>query len=590
MAAASIMNDPLPTSVPRLEPTGSNWAIFSMRFQEAMEANQKWGHFSGSVTCPVPVDTQKPTDDEKKAMSAWDLDETISRYMLSQRLPDSTAVRLKAITSVKDRWNKVKNEFSVKSQYAETDLLTAFNEMRCPNGGNVREFLGTMRVKREELAAVGVTMGDKEYRSAIIKALPEEMSKFASSLLTAARVLSSSHSIDPEVLIDHVSEEADRLAARRKRDGNSSGKGKGKQNGSQDEAMAATQWDGGKKRRKGKCHNCGKPGHWARECRGPKKEQNQSTNQQSSSGQSRHQQGQPPTYTNATKSENKPVGSANVVAASDDEPDGCWSAVFVGNVFELGVDIPSSGGNETEWSAGQSGHGLAAAVVAQVEEARTPRIELYDSGATRHISPYRDDFFTYQTLDPPLYLNAANGQRFPALGTGDMVISAPNGRGGQTELTLENVLHAPSVGYMLVSLGALDKLGLRIAIGGGHLDIQSRAGDRIIHIARTTNGLYRVSHEEEGGYAVEVVSVMELHRRMGHIAPANLWWMGSSPESHSTQTLGRSIARRAYTRAPPGSLSRNCESVHKPSSSVMKYIPTFGAQLQFPPGVVDAIS
>src|ERR1700735_932353 len=94
MAAASIMNDPLPTSVPRLKPTGSNWAIFSMRFQEAMKANQKWGHFSGSVTCPVPVDTQKPTDDEKKAMSAWDLDETISRYMLSQRLPDSTAVRL----------------------------------------------------------------------------------------------------------------------------------------------------------------------------------------------------------------------------------------------------------------------------------------------------------------------------------------------------------------------------------------------------------------------------------------------------------------------------------------------------------------
>jgi transposase InsO family protein len=30
-----------------------------------------------------------------------------------------------------------------------------------------------------------------------------------------------------------------------------------------------------------------------------------------------------------------------------------------------------------------------------------------------------------------------------------------------------------------------------------------------------------VSHEEEGGYAVEVVSIMELHRCMGHIAPAS---------------------------------------------------------------------
>jgi len=40
MAAATTMNDPLPTSVPRLDPTGSNWAIFSMRFQEAMEATR----------------------------------------------------------------------------------------------------------------------------------------------------------------------------------------------------------------------------------------------------------------------------------------------------------------------------------------------------------------------------------------------------------------------------------------------------------------------------------------------------------------------------------------------------------------------
>ena len=84
MAAAITMNDPLPTSVPCLKPNGSNWAIFSMRFQEAMEANQKWGHFDGSTACPVPADPSKPTDDEKKAMAAWDLDETVSCYMLSQ--------------------------------------------------------------------------------------------------------------------------------------------------------------------------------------------------------------------------------------------------------------------------------------------------------------------------------------------------------------------------------------------------------------------------------------------------------------------------------------------------------------------------
>jgi hypothetical protein len=482
-----------------------------------MEANQKWGHFYGSAARPVPANTAAIEAEEKVAMAAWDQDEVVSRYLLSQRLPDSTAVRLKPLTSVKERWDKVKSEFSVKSQYAETDLLTVFTEMRCPRSGDVCTFLGQMHVKREELAAVSVTMTEKEYRSAIIKALPEEMSKFASGLLTAARVLQPSTSIDPDILIDHISEEADRLSAQCKWEGGLSGKGK---QSNTNEAMAATQGDGGKKRRKGKCHNCGKLGHWARECRLPKKDP-QSNNNQSQSGLSGQQQSQLPAYQNSTKAENKPVGSANTVATSDDKWDGCWSAVFAGDVLELpevAVITPQEC-EEAGAGAALSG-GLAAAAITHVEEAKPVRVELYDSGATRHTSPYHDDFVTYQMLDPPLFLNAANGQQFPAVGTGSMVVSVPNG-GGQSELTLDNVLHAPSVGYTLVSLRALDGLGYRITIGGGHLDISSRAGERLARIARTTPGLYRVSHSGEASYAVEVVSVMELHRRMGHIAPAS---------------------------------------------------------------------
>ena len=386
MAAAITISDPLPTSVPRLETNGSNWAIFSMRFQEAMEANQKWGHFDGTATRPVPADAAKPTPDEVKAGAAWDQDENIARYLLSQRLPDSTAVRLKSLTTARERWAKVKSEFSVKSQYAEADMLTAFTELRCPQGGDVRSFLGQLRVKCEELSAVGVTMMDKEYWSAIIKSIPDEMSKFTSGLLTATFVISPTTSIDPDVLIDHISEEADHLAARRKHEGSSSGKGK--QASTQDEAMAATQGDRGKKRRKGKCHNCGKQGHWARKCRSPKKD-SQSNNQAQTSGQS-SQPGQPLAYQNPPKPENKPVGSANAVAMSDDEWDGCWSVAFIGDVFGSEVEVTPLECEEAGVDAALSG-GFAAAALRQVEEGRTARVELYDSGATRHISPYRDD-------------------------------------------------------------------------------------------------------------------------------------------------------------------------------------------------------
>jgi hypothetical protein len=72
--AAAVTENPsiIIPNVPRLEPSGSNWAIFLLRFQEAMEANRKWGHFDGSSKCPASADPEKPTDKEKAVQAEWD--------------------------------------------------------------------------------------------------------------------------------------------------------------------------------------------------------------------------------------------------------------------------------------------------------------------------------------------------------------------------------------------------------------------------------------------------------------------------------------------------------------------------------------
>ena len=418
--AAAVTENPSITipNVPRLEPSGSNWAIFSLRFQEAMEANRKWGHFDGSSTRPAAADPNKPTDEEKATQVDWDQNEMVAKYLLTQHMPDSAAVRLRPIALVADRWAKVKTEYSVKSQYAEVDLLTAFSEMRCSSVSEVWTFLGQMRVKREELAAVGVEVTGKEYQSAILKSIPEEMSKFASGLLTSTRMFAPGMKVDPDILIDNISEEADRLTARRKRD--KSAKGRGQQGGAQDKALAAT-GEGGRRKRKGKCHNCGKLGHWARECRSQKKDDQQSgqsnANANASTSQNQSQQGsQPPAYTGSqSRPANKPVGSANAVADADDEPDGCWAADFASEEDSERASSWSGSDSETweaalaEWEdlelqypepdkephAPTESAGGAQAVITAVEEAKSACVELYDSGATRHLSPYHEDFTTY---------------------------------------------------------------------------------------------------------------------------------------------------------------------------------------------------
>jgi hypothetical protein len=62
----------LPANIPQLEPDGSNWAIFTGCFCEAMRATWCWPYFDGTSTCPSPKVTNKPTDDKKKEIKKWE--------------------------------------------------------------------------------------------------------------------------------------------------------------------------------------------------------------------------------------------------------------------------------------------------------------------------------------------------------------------------------------------------------------------------------------------------------------------------------------------------------------------------------------
>jgi hypothetical protein len=153
------------------------------------------------------------------------------------------------------------------------------------------------------------------------------------------------------------------------------------------------------------------------------------------------------------------------VADTDDEPDGCWAADFVsaedsehasfwsGSDLETWEAAHADSPSLTEWEDlelqyPESDEGLhmltestggTQAVITAVEEAKSARIELYDSSAMWHLSPYCEDFTTYRALEPLLYLNAANKQQFPAVGMGSMVIHVPLGA-MSSEITLEERL------------------------------------------------------------------------------------------------------------------------------------------------------
>ena len=149
-----------------------------------------------------------------------------------------------------------------------------------------------------------------------------------------------------------------------------------------------------------------------------------------------------------------------------------------------------------------------------------PIVELYDSGSTWHISPYKDKFVSLTAILLKTF-TAANKQSFNATVIGDLVINMPNGC-DVTKLRLTEVLYLPVVGYALVSIGCLDQLGYSVTFADGTCTIRSPDDNVIRCVPKSHTGLYHVIHtgaHNGVNAAVETVTVMELHCRMGHISP-----------------------------------------------------------------------
>jgi hypothetical protein len=147
--ATTSLSDTLPSSIPKLDASGINWAIFSVRFQDAIEAKGFWDHFDGSSIRPEQSYTAvvtaadgsttggkevTPADELATSQRQWDKDERSAKSLLTQKIPDSTLMRIHTKSTVVERWNSIVMEYTEKGSYAQTDLRQKFLELRgqCP--------------------------------------------------------------------------------------------------------------------------------------------------------------------------------------------------------------------------------------------------------------------------------------------------------------------------------------------------------------------------------------------------------------------------------------------------------------------------
>ena len=544
-----VTTDTLPTNVPKLDIKGANWAIFSLRFQVAVEAKELWSHFDGTSLCPVAMEvtasdgTVTTTPPDADELAKWLKSENLAKHLLTQRVPDSTALRIRNLPNVASMWNEIVREYTEKGAYAQTDLRTKFLESQCPAEGDVRQFLDDLRTKRDELAAVGVLIEEKDYRSTIIQSLPKYLASFASGQLATACLYSPTQTIDPDLPISLVIEEAERRNRKETRQAHS----KPKSRSNDDSALAVAPGTsfsrgrgsgrggqrGGSFRGRGRqrppCWNCGSRSHFKSKCPEPEKQKTDGGSKNESAHLVELDSEDDGFFAVTGLCMTDEDLLTDVLSVSSDDSDDERSYLFPGMLSVSSVDEDlSSLADIDDWSSDvgddpseTTDHLPVVAIVTTSDQGDKRIVELYDSGSTRHISPYRDQFETLSPI-PPKSLAAANKQSFEAVGVGEMVVEVPNSL-EVSKLRLTEVLYSPEVGYTLVSIGRLDQLGYAVTFADGTCIIRNSADDIFSRISQSKAGLYRVIHEPDHGSSnavTERISVMELHCRLGHISPA----------------------------------------------------------------------
>ncbi|WVZ95085.1 LOW QUALITY PROTEIN: hypothetical protein U9M48_040890 [Paspalum notatum var. saurae] len=217
--------------------------------------------------------------------------------------------------------------------------------------------------------------------------------------------------------------------------GSSLSRGRGRRRGKSRRKAGASEpkEEGGKAAAKDKCLNCGKFGHWARNCHAPRRRE-----------------------------------QANLAQEEEEKP-----ALLLAH------------GCSTEVEAGEPAllMAQACAVNSEAEEAKHAPVRLEEPRAQVHLGKEEGD----EEATERWYLDSgASNHMTGSLGRGTILFSCSNG--GHRALT--GGYYIPRLRSNIVSLGQLDERGCKVLIDDGVLRIRDREQKLLVKVSRSKNRLY----------------------------------------------------------------------------------------------------
>ena len=466
--------------VPKLQTTGfRNWKRLFLVLVDQYDLKE---HYLGEVTPPAGASAEvieKITIQKKRAIA-----------VLLFHLSEENLRLVDLCTSAHEAWGVLESVHNSSDAARSHLLLDKWLSLRMQPGDKILSHITNLRTLASELADVGLEQTKENVIANLYRSLPESYATLT-SVLRVQRGLT----ID-EITTHLVTEEAARQLHTLSIDaspgaanpadqalwqggGTRRGRGRGRRPQGQrnDPAPPATHDNG---QRDSNCYNCGRPGHWSRDCPIPPRQP------RDRGGRGRGRGRRNPGY--------RPSSSAYMVGGVPDS-DECYGE----ELFCIRSPAPK------QPSADE--------VIYNMPPPSNIRSNgptwCVDSGATRHVTNDANLLTNYNSQPPiPIYL--PDGATIPAVGKGDYVFGdAPNTH------SISGVLHVPDLQQNLLSVTKLYDQGYSVSFTPTGCTVIDAAGCPALTGYRS-NGHYLVPIASEAVLAVQLSPAQLWHARLGH--------------------------------------------------------------------------
>ena len=361
-------------------------------------------------------------------------------------------------TKAHELWRKIETMFQTKNALNRVSVFRKLVRLRYQDGSSMAEHLNTFQGLISQTVSLDIPLANEVLTLLLLGSLPDSWETLVVTLGTATQ--------QKDLTLDMLKSSLLHEEARRKEHEsnfdhkalvieNNSARGRNHARGPQNHENNSKGRSKSRHRKDFTCHYCGGPNHYERDCRKKKRDQKSGTTD------------------NKKNDSTTAACDGDIILACDDA---C-------------VSLASQ---ETDW--------------------------IIDSGASYHITPYREMFSSYAGGDFGKVKMANHGVT-EVVGIGNIILTTDMG----CKLVLKDVRHVPDIRLNIISAGKLDDEGYTNSFGEGKWKLIK--GSLVLAKCLKQNSLY-VLHVVVSGGEVNVAnkdaSIELWHKRLGHMSQKGL--------------------------------------------------------------------